>query len=276
MFPWIGFATTGLQLTLHHTVPVSGGSCTVYSVGRAVHKATIDLKGKVFQRASELLKVPIDELEWVTNGIRIVAYPDKALTLDALYRSGASVEEGTGGLLFGQGSVLLQGRAPVFADTIAQVAVDPETGFVRLERLVTAQDTGTSINPLSVEGQIQGAASQSIRTALSEEVQFDQGGWVLNTNLLDYRMPTAADLPHLETILVDVPAGDGPFGAKGVGEPPVVSPVAAAANVVSAAIGIRMTEVPITPERIWRAQNEKGKQINEISSCSTHRIHWQV
>lgn len=95
--------------------------------------------------------------------------------------------------------------------------------------------------------------------ALWEEVQYDQDGRVLNTNLLDYRMPPRQICPHLETILVDVPAVDGPFGAKGVGEPPVVSPVATAANAVSAAIGIRMTEVPITPERIWRARNEKGK-----------------
>jgi xanthine dehydrogenase molybdenum-binding subunit len=82
---------------------------------------------------------------------------------------------------------------------------------------------------------------------------------VLNANWPDDRMPTATDLLHLETLLVDVPAGDGPFGAKRVGEPPVVSPVAAVPNAVSAAIGIRMIEVPITPERIWRARNEKGK-----------------
>lgn len=147
---WIRYNRATTDLASY--VLVSGGSCTVYSVSRAVHKATIDLKGKVFQRASKLLKVPIDELEWVTDGIRIIAYPDKSLTLDQLYRSGASIEEGTGGPLFGQSSVLPQEQAPVFAATIAQVAVDPETGFVRLERLVTAQDTGTSINPLSVEG----------------------------------------------------------------------------------------------------------------------------
>jgi CO/xanthine dehydrogenase Mo-binding subunit len=136
---------------------------------------------------------------------------------------------------------------------VAEVAVDPDTGQVTLTRLTIAQDVGKAINPLAVEGQLQGGAGQSIGAGLWEEVMYDAQGQVRNPNLLDYRKPTAADLPMIETILVEAPGGDGPYGAKLVGEPPIVPPVAAVANAVAAAIGIRIYELPLTPERVWCA-----------------------
>jgi CO/xanthine dehydrogenase Mo-binding subunit len=139
------------------------------------------------------------------------------------------------------------------------VAVDPETGQVTLTRLTTAQDVGKAINPLSVEGQIQGASVQSVGVALWEEVMYDEEGQVRNPGLLDYRMPTASDIPMIETIIVEVPSRDGPYGAKGVGEVSIMTPVTAIANAVAAAIGTRICELPITPERVWRALKDQEK-----------------
>ncbi len=159
----------------------------------------------------------------------------------------------------GQGSTRPAQSVPAFAAAVAEVAVDPETGQVFLTGLTAAQDAGKAINPLSVEGQIQGGAVQSVGLALWEEVMYDEEGQVRNPGLLDYRMPTSADMPPIETILLEVPGSDGPYGAKCVGEPPIISPVAAVANAVAAAIGIRIYELPITPERVWQALNDKGR-----------------
>ena len=124
---------------------------------------------------------------------------------------------------------------------------------MRVLRHVTAQDVGFAVNPLSVEGQMEGGTVQGIGMGLYEEMVYDDQGRLLNPSLLDYRLPTAADVPKIESLIVEVPSEDGPYGAKGVGEPPVVPTSAAIANAVHDAIGVRITEIPITPERILRA-----------------------
>jgi CO/xanthine dehydrogenase Mo-binding subunit len=136
---------------------------------------------------------------------------------------------------------------------VAEVAVDPETGYVRLTRLTTSQDAGKAINPMLVKGQIQGGSVQSAGFALWEEIMYTEDGRIQNPSLLDYHMATAADLPMIEAIIVEVPGGDGPYGAKIVGEPSIIPPVAAIANAIRAAVGVRICALPITPERIWRA-----------------------
>ncbi len=115
---------------------------------------------------------------------------------------------------------------------------------------VVVQDVGKAINPIGVEGQMQGGAVQSLGIALTEGLLFDDSGRLTNPSLLDYRKLTAADLPSLETIIVEVPSPAGPFGARGVGEPPIVPAPAAIANAVHDAVGARLTELPISPERI--------------------------
>jgi CO/xanthine dehydrogenase Mo-binding subunit len=117
---------------------------------------------------------------------------------------------------------------------------------------------GKAVNPLSVEDQMQGAAVQSAGMALWEEVMYDKEGLVRTPNLLDYHMPTAANMPMVETILVEPPGGEILCGAKGVVEPPIIPPVAPIANAVASSIGVRFFELPITPERIWRALRLKG------------------
>jgi CO/xanthine dehydrogenase Mo-binding subunit len=238
--------------------PVSGGSSTIYSMGSAIREAALDLHARMLERAAEELEVPETALEVNDKGVFVAANPALACTFRKLYRLGTDAALARRGPLAGQGSTRPQKRAPTFSASVAEVAVDPETGQVTLTRLVTAQDVGKAINPLSVEGQIQGGSAQSVGMALWEEIVLDEGGQVLNPSLLDYRMPTAADLPAIEPILIEAPGGDGPYGAKGVGEPSIIPPVVAIANAVAAAIGTRLYDLPLTPERVWRALTGKG------------------
>jgi CO/xanthine dehydrogenase Mo-binding subunit len=137
------------------------------------------------------------------------------------------------------------------------LSVDDATGEVTIGRYVVAQDVGFAINPTYVEGQIEGGVAQGIGQALSEEIVYD-GGRVVNANLTDYKMPTAMDMPSVECILVERPSVNGPYGAKGVGEPPCIEPPAAIANAVAAATGVRVRTLPITAEKIALDRIEGG------------------
>ena len=233
---------------------VSGGSSTIYSMGGAVHEAARELREKILERAALELEVDQSQLEIAEGGVHVKHDPSLKIPLADLYEAETSlfyakyepfVARGA------KGGRISRMAAPCFSGTIAEVAVEQETGKVRVLRLITAQDVGKAINPMLVEGQIQGAAAQSVGAALWEAVEYDDTGAVKNANLLDYRMPTAADLPSIEAILIEEEGGDGPFGAKGVGEPPMIAPAAAIANAIRNAIGHRICDLPITPERIW-------------------------
>jgi CO/xanthine dehydrogenase Mo-binding subunit len=136
---------------------------------------------------------------------------------------------------------------------ICDVEVDGETGNVTVLRYTAVQDVGRAIHPAYVEGQLQGGAVQGIGWALNEEYVFGDDGRMQNSGFLDYRMPVASDLPMIDTVLVEVPNPRHPFGAKGVGEVPIVPPLAAVANAVRAATGIRMMELPISPPKMRAA-----------------------
>ena len=133
------------------------------------------------------------------------------------------------------------------------MTVDTETGAVTLEKLVAAVDCGVPINPVLAEGQIEGALAQGIGYGLLEEMQFDAQGRLLNPNFDDYKILTAADMPELVTILVETHEPTGPYGAKSVAEVPINCPAPAIANAVADAIGVRLTDLPITPEKVLRA-----------------------
>jgi CO/xanthine dehydrogenase Mo-binding subunit len=237
--------------------PVSGGSQTIYATGPAVREAALGLRAKILERAAEELEAAEADLAVDDEGVFVAADASRACSFRRLYQLGTTWAAKYGPLV-GQGSVPLRQPTRAFAASVAEVTVDPETGRVTLTRLTTAQDVGRAINPLAVEGQIQGAAAQSAGMALWEEVMYDRQGHVRNPSLLDYRMPTAADVPMIETILVEAPGADGPHGAKGVGEPPMVPPVAAVANAVAAAIETRICDLPLAPERVWRALNDRS------------------
>jgi len=231
---------------------MTAGSKTLFTVGRAVKAAAEDARRQILGTAAQRLEVPVEDLECADGVVRARSDAEKSITFRRLARIttdfGAAYPP-----VVGRGAIAARKQAPGFSVQAAEVEVDTETGRVRVLRYVTAQDVGFAINPLSVEGQMQGATAQGIGMGLYEEMVYGDGGQLLNPSLLDYRLPTAADVPNIETLIVEVPSEDGPYGARGVGEPPVVPTSAAIANAVHDAIGVRVTEIPITPERILRA-----------------------
>src|SRR5712672_3414307 len=163
----------------------------------------------------------------------------------------------TGGPLTAAASVNAGGQAPGFTTQFCDVEGDPETGKVTILRFVAAQDVGRAIHPSYVEGQIQGGVVQGIGWALNEEYVYSAKGHLENPGFLDYRCPVAPDVPMIEPVLVEVPNPGHPYGAKGVGEVPIVPPMAAVANAIADATGIRMRNLPMSPPNLREALDEQ-------------------
>lgn len=231
---------------------MSAGSKTTYTVGRAVKLAAEDARQQMLEIAARRLEASTEELEMTDGVIRLNGSNEKTIDFRRLGRitTGFAAPHAA---IVGRGAISTRRMAPGFTAQAAEVEVDPDTGEVTLLGFAISQDVGFAINPLSVAGQMQGGASQGLGIALSEEMMYDEEGRLLNGNLLDYRLPTTRDLPPIEAIIVEVPSEEGPYGARIVGEPSIVAGAAAVANAVADAIGARMTEVPITPERVLRA-----------------------
>jgi len=136
--------------------------------------------------------------------------------------------------------------------------VDPDTGKVTILRFTIVQDAGKAIHPSYVEGQMQGGSAQGIGWALNEEYAMDEQGHLVNASFLDYRMPTALDLPMIDPVIVEVPNPGHPFGVRGVGEVPIVAPPAAIANALYHALGIRFSHLPMNPRAILEATGQIG------------------
>jgi len=231
---------------------VTGGSKTLFTVGRAVKAAAEDARRQILDTAAQRLEVPVEDLECADGVVQARSDPEKSITFGRLGRITTAFGAAFPPVL-GRGAAAARKQAPGFSVQAAEVEVDSETGQVRVLRYLTVQDVGFAVNPLSVEGQMEGATAQGIGMGLWEEMVYDDRGQLLNPGFLDYRMPTAVDVPSIQTLIVEVPSEDGPYGARGVGEPPVTPSSAAIANAVCDAIGTRVTEIPITPERILRA-----------------------
>jgi CO/xanthine dehydrogenase Mo-binding subunit len=182
--------------------------------------------------------------------------PDKSVSLEVL----GTMTTGFGSptpVVLGKGNIGTPNLAPGFTIQGVKVEVDTHTGEVTILDSVCVQDVGFAINPLSVEGQIQGGVVQSLGIGFSEEMVWDEKGVLRNPTLLDYRLPTALDIPKIETALVEVPVeGAGPFGAKGVGEPPIAAGGPALVNAVADAVGTRVYTMPATAERILEAMGK--------------------
>jgi CO/xanthine dehydrogenase Mo-binding subunit len=159
----------------------------------------------------------------------------------------------TGGPIIAQAALNAPAAGPGFATHLCDVEVDRETGKVTVLRYTTVQDAGKAVHPSYVEGQMQGGAAQGIGWALNEEYIFDENGVVENASFLDYRMPVASDLPMIDTVIVEVPNPLHPYGVRGVGETPIVPPLACVANAVAAATGKRFTDLPMSPPRVLAA-----------------------
>jgi CO/xanthine dehydrogenase Mo-binding subunit len=231
---------------------MSAGSKTTYTVGRAVKLAAEDARRQMLEIAARRLEAAPEELEMRDGVIRLNGSDEKTIDFRRIGRitTGFAAPHAA---IVGSGAISTRKMAPGFTAQAAEVEVDTETGEITLLGFAIAQDAGFAINPLSVAGQMEGGASQGLGIALSEEMLYDEQGRLVNGNLLDYRMPTTRDLPPIESIIVEVPSEEGPYGARIVGEPSIVAGAAAVANAVADAIGVRVTEAPITPERVLRA-----------------------
>jgi CO/xanthine dehydrogenase Mo-binding subunit len=230
----------------------SGGSKVTYTVGAAVLRAAEATREKLLAAASQELEIAPDDLEVVDGVVQAVGAPDRSITVEEIakktLRFGGRYEP-----IEGHGGSAQTSGAPSVAAHLSHVRVDRETGEVALLRHVIAQDVGRALNPALVEGQMRGGAAQGLGWALLEQLDHDEDGRLLTGSFLDYAIPTAERVPEIETLVVEVPAPDGPFGAKGIGEAPVVGAPAAIANAVAAATGTRLYELPMTPPRVWKA-----------------------
>lgn len=227
----------------------AGGSKTVYTVGAAVVEAARELRRQALSVAAELLEAAPEDLEMADGKVFVRGVPAKALTLDRIGDAG----ERFGGKhppLHATGRTAITKAAYGVAAHLARVKVDRETGVVRLTGYVAAQDVGRAINPAEVIGQVRGGVVQGIGRSLYEAILHDASGQPLNPTMADYGLPTSADLPAIDVELVEVASDLGPFGARGVGEPPAIPGPAAVANAVEDAVGIRVTTAPIRPEAL--------------------------
>lgn len=254
----------------------TAASSKTFFNGNSTIRAGLDLRRKILHYGSMVLHIPESDLATRDGKIYSLCDPDKSIPFSAV-SLGVFNEEGGqyGGPVIGYGVFTVedgsfldtetgQGRKPsafwMFAAMIAEVEVNTETGNIRVVRFVSANDVGKAINPKMVQGQINGGAIQGLGSALFEEVLINREGKVMNANMHDYKMPTIGDCPD-EMISIPVetqPHPDGPFGAKGVGEPAMACPAAAIANAVADALGVRIYSMPLTPEKILDALEKKS------------------
>jgi CO/xanthine dehydrogenase Mo-binding subunit len=241
--------------SIGHT-DMTGGSRVTFATGYAVYEAAQDAVNQLKQRAATLWKAKPEEVVYQDAVLSRTANGNESMTLKEL----AGRLPRAGGPVTGRASVNPRGVGPAFATHVVDVEVDAETGKVSILRYTATQDAGKAIHPSYVEGQIQGGVAQGVGWALNEEYYYDENGTLRNAGFLDYRMPTCLDLPMIETILVEVPNPGHPLGIRGVGEVSIVPPPAAVANAIYRAIGVRLTELPMSPAKVTKAILEKNAQ----------------
>lgn len=249
--------------SIGHT-DVTGGSRTTLATGQAVYEAAHDVLRQLKARAAILWEKKPEEVEFADGTFRANGEGIAPMIVAQLARKLAR----TGGPVAGRASINARNVGPAFAVTMVDVEVDPDTGKVKLRRATIAQDAGKAIHPSYVEGQMQGGTAQGLGWALNEEYVYDRNGILRNTGLLDYRMPTCLDLPMIEAIVVEVANPAHPLGIRGVGEVSIVPPPAAVANAIYNAIGIRMTELPMSPPRVLKAILDRHPMAQELQSAA--------
>jgi len=261
-------------------------SRTTFIAGNAAHIAALEARRQIFETAAEMLQVNADML--VARDGKVMVDGSKGAGQSPVSRRSAGVQSLELGKIararhFREGGTVILGEgwydpptklvdkdtykgnisaAYGFGAQMAEVEVDTETGKVRVLRLVCANDVGRAINPMAVEGQIEGGAQMGLGYALTEEV-IVQEGRVLNPDFLDYRLFTSADMPEIEAIIIETDDPQGPYGAKGVGEMGGTPTAAAIANAVYDAVGVRLTTLPMTPERVLKALDERVREQKE-------------
>ncbi|MCK6453285.1 MAG: xanthine dehydrogenase family protein molybdopterin-binding subunit [Alphaproteobacteria bacterium] len=239
---------------------VTGGSRVTFATGLAVINATRDMIHQLKLRAAKLWEVDVDGVVWQDGEARPSSTNVGEFEPLSLAKLAASASR-TGGPINGHAQLNAQGAGPGFGVHIVDLKVDADTGIVTIDRYTAVQDVGTAIHPSYVEGQLQGGAAQGIGWALNEEYIYDARGKLQNAGFLDYRMPVASDLPMIETLLVEVPNPSHPYGVRGVGEVPIVPPMAAIGNAIARATGVRMVDLPMSPPRLSAALDAASPRL---------------
>jgi CO/xanthine dehydrogenase Mo-binding subunit len=268
----LGIATESVHVVSADTdtTPIDTGaiaSRTTYVTGNAARLAAAKAKEILFEVAGPLLGAKPHQLEASDYKIQVKNFPSRNIHIgDVADRArGVNGQPPLGSASFNPATVALDPETGqgvpfatyVYATQIAEVDVDDETGEVEVLRIVASHDCGTPINPMLVEGQVEGGISMGVGFALQEEMLFDSKGRLVNPNLTNYIMPTSLDMPKVEVDIVDNYDPTGPFGAKGVGEPTCVATAAAIMNAIHDAVGVRITSLPATAEKVHAAIKAK-------------------
>ena len=255
----LGLSLDDIQSTVGDTdsigyTQVSAGSRTTVASGHAVIKAARDVIDQMRERAASIWDLPADQVSFqahapdgpvfVSENHSTADRPHPPEIQRLTFRELAGMQMQTGGAITGVGNVNIREWGVAFGAHIVDLVVDPETGKVTLLRYTVVQDVGQAVHPTQVEGQMQGGATQGIGWALYEGYQYDEQGKMLNPNLLDYKLPTALDVPPIDTVIVEVPYPNHPYGLRGVGEMPIVPPPAAIANAIYRATGAQRIACP--------------------------------
>lgn len=237
---------------------MTDGSRGTFSSSMATISAARNAIKILRERAAQMWDIPIDDVAWEKG--HAIARGEKYGNLTALSLRDIAAQSGkTGGPIAGHSELVADGAGVSFATHICDIEVDPETGATRVLRYTVVQDAGKAVHPTYVEGQYQGGAAQGIGWALNEEYVYGKDGRLQNPGFLDYRIPVCSDLPMIDTQILEIPNPNHPYGVRGVGETSIVPPLAAIANAVSNAVGVRMTHIPMSPPRILAAlEAERG------------------
>ena len=236
---------------------LTGGSRATFASGMAIVEAARDVKRQLCERAAKIWDIPVDAVAWEDGEACPTGHNDGEFDPMSL-KDLAEISTKTGGPITATGALNVQGAGPSFGAHIVDVEVDEDTGRVDVLRYTVVQDAGKAVHPSYVEGQMQGGAVQGIGWALNEEYIYGDDGKLQNAGFLDYRMPVCSDVPMIDTVIVEVPNPAHPYGVRGVGETPIVPPMAAITNAVKDAIGVRFFELPMSPPKVLAAM-EKNK-----------------
>jgi xanthine dehydrogenase molybdenum-binding subunit len=247
-------------------------SKSTYVLGGAAKLAAADMKRQVLRRAAEILGVSASELESEQSQVFVKGDRERKVEFSEIIK--LECEKG-GKPLVVSATYEPPTNAPYSGAQFAEVEVDPDTGRVRVLRIVSVNDSGRIINPLLAEAQVEGSIMQGLGYALMENLDI-AGGKVLNANLKDYQVPTASDVPDISQVFVYSVEPTGPFGAKGLGEGVIVSVAPAIVNAIYDATGIRFREIPITPEMVHfelKKRNRKGLELGALPACATEQMN---
>ena len=236
---------------------VTAGSRGTFASGMASVIAAREAIDKLRARAAQIWEVPVDGVLWEDGHARPASSnvgEFEPMSIGDIAR----VAGKTGGPIAGHAEINAQGAGPGFGTHIVDVEVDTRTGLVKVLRYTVVQDTGKAIHPAYVEGQFQGGAVQGIGWALNEEYVYGADGRLQNPGFLDYRVPVASDVPFIDTEIVEVPNPNHPYGVRGIGEVPIIPPMAAISNAIHDAVGIRLREQPMSPPKVLKALRDRA------------------